>query len=371
MAIVNVVVPGNERGGAATHLTALARAVRTAGRTALFSFWAVGDGPLATDMAAWVPLQPVPAAPVAAIRTLALHMRDGGTASLWHAHGPRVNVYLAVAATIARRRWVSTIHSDPMRDFLGSRWKTVILTRLNLAALKRADAWFVGNPAFVQHLPDKPWFHVPNALVAPELPHPADVCRSRLRQHLHLPAETPLVGTVARLDPVKDIPTILRALTDLPGVHLAVAGDGAQRSELEALAGRLGVSERVHWLGFVHPVGPFLAALDVHILASISEGSSPYAVLEAGYYGVPNVLSDIPATRHLVDPNDSALVFPVGDERALAAQVRRVLGDPALAGHLVRRFRETILPNFTLERMLEAYVEGYRALGLPVEQSAW
>ncbi|SFU50800.1 glycosyltransferase family 4 protein [Alicyclobacillus macrosporangiidus] len=364
MTPISVVVPGNEQGGAATHLVAFARGVRAAGLDARFCFLSLGSGPLADRLREVAAVEHLPASPVQAIRALTVRMRAQPPDGLWHAHGPRLNVLVATAARMADRRWVSTIHSDPRKDFLASVWKSAVLTRLNLTALRSASGLFLCNPAFSDLVPEKPWFLVPNALAAEPLPEPAAVYRKRLRSQLGIDEDTPVIGMVARLDPVKDIPTAIQAMVHLPGVHLAVAGDGAQRTALTALIAELNLKDRVHLLGHLRDIGPFLSALDAHVLASRSEGL-PYAVLEAGYFGIPNVMSDIPAARGLIEPGRTGLLFPVGDGAALAAQIRRLLDDADLAQKLARSFQLEILPRFTPARMLDAYLEGYRVLGAP------
>ncbi|WP_051663008.1 glycosyltransferase family 4 protein [Alicyclobacillus macrosporangiidus] len=364
MAAIFVVVPGNEQGGAATHLVAFARAVREAGLDARFCFLSLGSGPLADRLRAVVAVEHLPASPVQAFRALTVRMRAQPPDSLWHAHGPRLNVLVATAARMTGRRWVSTIHSDPRKDFLASAWKSAVFTRLNLTALRSSSGMFLCNPSFSDLVPGKPWFWVPNALAAEPLPEPAAVYRTRLRSQFGIDPDTPVVGMVARLDPVKDIPTAIHAMANLPGVHLAVAGDGGQRTALTAMIAELDLKDRVHLLGHIREIGPFLSSLDVHVLASRSEGL-PYAVLEAGYYGIPNVMSDIPAARGLIESERTGLLFPVGNGAVLAAQIRRLLDDTDLARRLAASFQSEILPRFTPARMLDAYLEGYRALGAP------
>src|SRR5690606_28225683 len=88
-----------------------------------------------------------------------------------------------------------------------------------------------------------------------------------------LPEDVPLIGSVARLHPLKQLDAAVRALTRLPAAHLAFAGTGPDEQRLRDLAQELGVETRVHFLGELHPqdIGRFLASLDVFAFPSLAE----------------------------------------------------------------------------------------------------
>jgi glycosyltransferase involved in cell wall biosynthesis len=201
---------------------------------------------------------------------------------------------------------------------------------------------------------------VPNGLELHTLPRAREEYRQALRDKLGISREAKVIGVAARLDPVKDIGTMIQACAEpsLKTVHLAIAGDGQQREYLGELSTALGVSDRVHFLGFIDSVQEFYAGLDAHVLASLSEGT-PFSVLEAGYLGVPNIGSNIPGITQLVRHEETGLCFEVGDFRQLAKQVARVFEDERFANQLVENFRTEILPKYTPLEMLKAYEAGY------------
>ena len=103
---------------------------------------------------------------------------------------------------------------------------------------------------------------------------------------LRLPADAPVVGAVARLGIQKRLDRLLEAVSRMPEVHLVLAGEGEMETDLRALAGRLGMENRVHFLGFRSDVGRVLAALDVFALTSDREGMAN-AMLEAMVASTP------------------------------------------------------------------------------------
>jgi glycosyltransferase involved in cell wall biosynthesis len=147
-----------------------------------------------------------------------------------------------------------------------------------------------------------------------------------LRRHLGLTATTPLLGALARLEPVKDHATLLRAMVRLPEAHLAVLGDGALRGELERLAVDLGIERRVHFLGWRQDVPAVLAELDVVALTSRHEGT-PVTLIEAAAAGVPVVATDVGGVSQVVVHDRTGSLAPAGDIDTVARELARLVRD--------------------------------------------
>jgi glycosyltransferase involved in cell wall biosynthesis len=142
--------------------------------------------------------------------------------------------------------------------------------------------------------------------------------------------------TVARLAPQKALDDLLTAASTVPDARFAIAGAGPERSRLEAQARRLGVDERVHFLGHRADVPELLAAADAFVLPSLHEGSS-LALLEAMAAGKPVVATAIPGSDELVVDGQSGLLVSPRDPDALARALRRVRSEPETR----RRLAET------------------------------
>ena len=176
------------------------------------------------------------------------------------------------------------------------------------------------------------------------------VAAPELREELGASATRPLVLTLGRLDEQKGYPVLLEAATRLPEAIFAIAGEGPERSTLEALAERLGVAERVSFLGHRTDIPQLLAACDVFALPSLYEGTS-LAVLEAMAARRAVVSSAIGGTDELIEEGVSGLLVPPGDAPALAGAVGRLLADPGLRGTLAARARERVDADFTRRAM--------------------
>ena len=130
---------------------------------------------------------------------------------------------------------------------------------------------------------------------------------------------------------------------------LLLPGEGALRADCEALSARLGLSDRVIFPGRLPDVAPALAAADVYVSASRSEGL-PFAVMEAMGCALPCVLSDVKGHRDLLSGADAGRLCPYGDADAMADAIEELRRHPSLRAALGRRGREAV-QSFGLERV--------------------
>ncbi|MEU8250411.1 glycosyltransferase [Nonomuraea sp. NPDC048916] len=164
------------------------------------------------------------------------------------------------------------------------------------------------------------------------------------RKLLGLP-DRPTVLFVGRLDEEKRLGELLRALPHVlnsTDAQVAIVGRGSQRAELERLAKRIGVGERVSFLGFVpdENMPQAFAAADVFAMPGVAELQS-IATLEAMASGLPVVAADAMALPHLVDGN--GYLFEPGDVMGLAGHLSAILTDDELRARLGRASRELAL----------------------------
>jgi glycosyltransferase involved in cell wall biosynthesis len=142
-------------------------------------------------------------------------------------------------------------------------------------------------------------------------------------------AEGPTLLSVGHLIPLKGVDLTIRALVDLPGARLLLAGEGPEEAALRSLAERLGVAGRVAFLGQLAPddlVGLYNAA-DVLVLASSREGLAN-VLLEAMACGTPVVASNISGTPEVVTCREAGILLDRRTPEAIAASVRALLDDP-------------------------------------------
>ncbi|RFA30085.1 hypothetical protein CAI21_07740 [Alkalilimnicola ehrlichii] len=187
-----------------------------------------------------------------------------------------------------------------------------------------------------------------------------DVLRAKLEASVSHPwltanRQVPVVLTVARLEPQKDLKTLLRAIAVLNErcpCRLLVIGEGKEAAALASLAADLGVADQVDWLGFQINPYAYMKQADLFVLSSRSEGFGNVLV-EALAAGVPVVSTRCPhgPLEILADGRYGALV-PVGDWRALAAAMATTLAKPPSV-EILRQRAEV----FTMERCGARYMQ--------------
>jgi glycosyltransferase involved in cell wall biosynthesis len=171
-----------------------------------------------------------------------------------------------------------------------------------------------------------------------------------------------VILSMARLAPDKGLEYLIEAATVLPRagrrIRIVIAGDGPERDHLEQLAGRLGVTDRVVFLGFREDVGDLLAASDLVVLPSLREGLS-IALLEAMAAGKPIVATSIGSQREVASRADMALLVRPADTLALSQAIVRLATDEALMARLGASARALYESRYTEHRMLQSYRQLY------------
>jgi glycosyltransferase involved in cell wall biosynthesis len=182
-----------------------------------------------------------------------------------------------------------------------------------------------------------------------------------LRDTLTGGATRAVVLTVARLDAQKGHEHLLAAAARVPQALFVFAGDGEERARLEDLARRLGVADRVRFLGQRGDIPDLLAVCDLFVLPSLFEGL-PLAVLEAMAAGRPVVATAVGGTDEAVLEGESGLLVPPGDPPALAAAITAILDSPRLARRLGDAGRARVRQEFGVQRMIGAVANVYEDL---------
>ena len=148
-----------------------------------------------------------------------------------------------------------------------------------------------------------------------------------------------------------------------PRVHVAIAGRGELRDALLARARDLGVAGRVHLIGLRSDVPAVLAAADVFVLPSLSEGL-PLALLEAMFAGRPIVASAVGEVSAALAQGAAGMLVPAGDPQALAAALDGLLSEPRRARELGHAAARRAAAEYEISRMVRRYVDLYEeALG--------
>jgi glycosyltransferase involved in cell wall biosynthesis len=195
--------------------------------------------------------------------------------------------------------------------------------------------------------------------------------RCALRQELGIPPDAAVIGSIGRLEPVKNYQLMLRAFARLGSGSwngrppwLVLVGDGSERASLEQLAVELRIDTQVKFLGWRADAEKLYVTFDLFALTSTSEGTS-MSLLEAMSCGVCPAVTDVGGNRSVLGPELNSLLVPSGDEAAVADLWHRLLRDPArreLSGHHARLRAQKA---FSLDQMVEQHVALYRELLTP------
>jgi glycosyltransferase involved in cell wall biosynthesis len=183
------------------------------------------------------------------------------------------------------------------------------------------------------------------------------------------PCDLPVVLAAGRLHPNKAFDVLLKAFAQVPRAHLWLAGSGPLDSTLQALAGSLGIADRVHFLGWRQDIASLIAAADVLVCPSRQEPLGN-VVLEGWAQGTAVVATASVGPASLIKNGESGLLVPVDDPNALAAALTRVLADAPLRTSLADGGRAAFEAGFTKEAVVKRYREMFRAIARPLAAGA-
>jgi glycosyltransferase involved in cell wall biosynthesis len=332
--------------------------VRRGHTVSVVSLAAPPDGPLAAEFRdAGVGVHTVPKRggldPTLTPR-LALKLR--GRADVVHTHNPLPLIYGAPAARLLGGAAIHTKHGvNP-----GSRSHML---------LRRTSARFVDFFVAVSEVtaaqareqgdcdPDK-LVVIPNGIRLERFA-PDAAARAAVRAELGIPDDAWVIGTVGRVDEVKNQTMLVAAAAPLLGdkVRLVIVGDGPARAALDAAVAALPHPEWVHVLGRRMDVDRLLPGFDVFALSSVSEGL-PLVVPEAMAAGLPVVSTAVGGIPGVIEDGATGLLTPV-DEDTMRQRLAALAGDRDRARAMGMRARELALTRYSADRMLDDYLALY------------
>lgn len=239
-----------------------------------------------------------------------------------HIHCERANFWLGVAARSAGAAVVQTLHS--VFEFHNTLRAERMIQR-RLAARSKAWAHVAVSPSVAAN--EQRRFGIRPQVIENWCDHvfvpPTAEERARARAAFGLPEGATVVVSVGNCAPVKRHETVLQAMAhpSCPSglVHLHVGEEDEGRRE-RRIAERLGIADRVRFLGRTHPL-PALHAADVFVMPSAREGAG-VAAIEALAVGLPCVVADVPGLRDLADASPSVTLTSTEPEQLLRALAR-------------------------------------------------
>jgi glycosyltransferase involved in cell wall biosynthesis len=183
---------------------------------------------------------------------------------------------------------------------------------------------------------------------------PDGQARAAARRSLGLPPEGLVVGTVARLHPVKNLPLLLetaRRCLESIDAWFCIIGGGPEEGTLRRMSAQPTLKGRVVLAGSRPEARDLLAAFDIFVLTSDVEGL-PNAVMEAMALGLPSVCTDVGGCRELIDDRVEGYLVPSRDAALLTDRILRLAADGDLRVRLGTAARRRAIRDFASERMV-------------------
>ncbi len=355
MRVVHLIGGGDE-GGAKSHVLSLVKALGAFHEVSLVSF---RKGPFHDDaIAMGIDAHAFEGGGIAAEARQALRVVRATPCDLLHAHGAKGNLIGLILRRITGIPMITTVHSDYRLDYLHSLTKRLSYGLVNTVALRFIHNYVAVSENFRDMLTargfDPQRIHaVYNGVPFDNEIPPCDRSDFFRRYSVPFPVDCILIGIAARLHPVKDHETFLKAAAKVCASHanarFLIAGPG-DRQQLEKLAESLGIGDRVHFAGMVTEPFDFFQTIDINVLTSLSE-SFPYVILEGARCARATVSSRVGGLGDLFRQGRNGFLFEPRDVDALAGHLNALCTDRDLRTRMGLALYADAKARFSLESM--------------------
>ena len=286
-----------------------------------------------------------------------------------HCHGARANFIAFFLKGKVDVPFITTVHSDYKLDFKDNPYKRIVYTTLNSTSLKKFDYYIAISSNFKKMLVDRGFdedkiFTVYNGIdLKSELDY---VSKEEFLNRYNINGDgKTIVGIMARLDAVKDHETFIKAaynvLKKREDVLFLIAGVGNDEERLKSMVRDLGISEQVHFLGYVIDHYSFFNAIDINVLTSVSE-SFPYVILEGSRLKKTIISTNVGGIGDLVENGYNGWLIDVGDSVQLANRIISFLDDNNSIKVLGENLYKTVEDNFSSDKMAQNHVKIYEKI---------
>ncbi|WP_153637442.1 glycosyltransferase [Marinobacter salsuginis] len=190
-----------------------------------------------------------------------------------------------------------------------------------------------------------------------------DIEAQKVRDNLGIPKDAFVVGTVSRLDPVKNQSMMLRAFKEFsekyPDSYLLMVGDGSDKEKLISLATELGISERTMFTGFINNPIHYLSAMDVFLLSSHTEGTS-MTLLEAMSLEIPSVATQVGGNPEIIENGVTGILTEPDSSQSFAEALEKLCQDGPARKSMGKAAQQRFTERFSAKVMLHDYEAIYR-----------
>lgn len=276
--------------------------------------------------------------------------------NILHCHQYTPYFYGVVAAVGSGARVIFTEHGRfyPDRHNARRRWINPLLNLLtdNITAISKSTADAVAE---YEYMPRKKIQVIYNGIKQIEL---GGQTREALLQELNLSPEYRYIGTVSRLEPIKNQTMMINAFSmvkqKIPELRLILIGDGAKMHDLRQLAESLGLKDDVVFTGFIDNPQKYISVFEVFLLSSFSEGTS-MTLLEAMSLDKPCVVTNVGGNAEVIIDNTSGLVVPDNDAEKFSAAILSLLEDENKIREFGKAGKEIFTKTFSAQKMVSDF----------------
>ena len=362
-------ISGGDSGGAKTHVLSL---LQNLNKTITAQLVCFRDGPFADEARAMgIPTMICGGNNVFRVRRqLTDYIRQGGY-ELIHCHGSRANMIGALLRKTTGLPVVTTVHSDYRLDYMGRPLSHLTFGTINAYALRQLDYRIGVSDAMVDLLisrgfPADRFYAIYNGIDFTPAPPQGDRLSYLRSLGADVDADSVVVGIAARLNPVKDMSTLIQGFAagykKCPRLRLVIAGDGEEREKLGNLARELGVEKQVTFAGWISGgMDRFYAALDINALTSLSE-TFPYALTEGARFHLATVATAVGGIPYLIDSSVNGFLIPPGDWQALGEHLAALGNDDALRRDMGEKLYEKASTQFSIQKTVDTQLHIYQEI---------
>ena len=362
-------ISGGDSGGAKTHVLSL---LQNLNKTITAQLVCFRDGPFAEEARAMgIPTMICGGNNIPHLRReLADYIREGGY-QLIHCHGSRANMIGALLRKPTGLPVVSTVHSDYKLDYMGRPFARLTFGAINAWALRHLDYRIGVSDAMVDLLIDRGFppdrfYAIYNGIDFTPAPSQGDRLAYLRGLGADVEVNSVVVGIAARLNPVKDMSTLIRGFAEghksCPRLRLVIAGDGEERQKLEDLAKELGVEKEVTFAGWISGgMDRFYSALDINALTSLSE-TFPYALTEGARFHLATVATAVGGIPYLIDQDVNGYLFTPGDWQTLGRYLAALGNEDALRREMGEKLYEKASAKFSIQSTVDTQLHIYEEI---------
>ena len=367
MKIVHL-ISGGDVGGAKTHVLSLMAGLNQKETVCLVCFM---EGPFAREAReAGIPTTVISDGNLLRVRKRLLSMIRERGFEIIHCHGAKANLIGRLLQKKAGIPVISTVHSDYRLDYMGRPLAALTYGNINRMVLPCFDGWI----SVSQHMSGLLASRGFNPQHIYTLYNGVDFSRERsvisreaYFQKIGLQTEEDSVvyGIAARINPVKDMTTLVRAFSQAlkvrPSLRLLIAGEGEQEEEIRALAKSLCPPGSVIFIGWEKDIDSFYHAIDINLLTSLSEGF-PYALTEGARMECATIASMVGGVPYLIDHGKNGLLFQPGDVEALREHMLYFADHESERKAMGRALYEKTRTQFSLSVMVRKQRDIYASI---------